>query len=116
MIDYELESAKRALKYAEDGVKSCGKEYKNLCKSFGSMVISNGLAQAVSFCEAKGDVHHLKLIENIKDELKSSGYNVSGNSLSEKLLEMKLTDYMNFERQLMTTIKWLRRYVDIWGD
>lgn len=116
MTDYELESAKRALKYAKEGINKYGKEYKNLCKSFGSMVMSNGLAQAVSFCEAKGDNQHKELIKNIEDELKEMRYSPSGNSLSEKLLSMHLTDYMEFQRQLMITIKWLRRYVDIWGD
>ncbi|HEU24505.1 MAG: type III-B CRISPR module-associated protein Cmr5 [Athalassotoga sp.] len=116
MTDYELETAKRSLGYAQRGVQSCGDKYKNLCKSFGSMVMSNGLAQAVSFCESKAEKHHLELIKNIEDELKYLKYNPNGNSLSEKLLNMKLTDYINFQRRLMITLKWLRRYVDIVGD
>ncbi len=116
MIDYELETAKRSLGYAQRGIQNCGDKYKNLCKSFGSMVMSNGLAQSVSFCESKGEKHHLELIKNIEDELKYLKYNPNGGSLSEKLLNMKLTDYMNFQRHLMITLKWLRRYVDIVGD
>lgn len=115
MKDYELEAAKRALKYAEDGVKKYEDKYKNLCKSFGSMIMSNGLAQAISFCEAKKDQHYKLLVENVKKEMnifleyktKTEG------SLSKNLLEMNIKDYMNFQRQLMITLKWLRRYVDI---
>ncbi len=116
MTDYELEAAKRSLGYAQSGVHSYGDKYKNLCKLFGSMVMSNGLAQAISFCESKGEKHHLELIKNIEDELKYLKYHLNGDSLSEKLLNMKLTDYMNFQRRLMITLKWLRRYVDIVGD
>ncbi len=116
MIDYELEAAKRALKYSKEVTKSSKKEYKNLCKSFGSMVMSNGLAQAVSFCEAKGEEHHKALIKNIENELRVFGVSLDGKKISEKLLNMGLNDYINFQGQLMITIKWLRRYVEIWDD
>jgi len=114
MKDYELEAAKRALKYAEDGVKKYKDKYKNLCKSFGSMIMSNGLAQAISFCEAKKDQHYELLVENVKTEMSILGYKTkTDRSLSKNLLDMNIKDYMNFQRQLMITLKWLRRYVDI---
>lgn len=118
MIDFELEAAKRAQKYAKDGEK-IGKEYKNLCKSFPSVIVSNGLAQTIAFYEAKGRKEHLKVIENVKSELaefqKKNNLKIEEKGdLSDKLFNMDLPTYMKFEEYLLNTLKWLRRYVDIY--
>ena len=120
MIDLELDAAKRAMKYAKKGTESYGEEYKNLCKSFPTMIVSNGLAQAVSFYEAKGKEAHREVIRSVKEELKSF-YKVNGlqmnstDKISEFLLKMDLKTYMDFEKYLLDTLKWLRRYVDVYN-
>lgn len=120
MIDLELEAAKRALKYAKKGIEESGKEYKNLCKSFPTMITSNGLAQAVSFYESKGKKEHNEVIKNVKTELtsfcKMSNTRIENkDKLSETLLGLDLKSYMDFEKYLLNTFKWLRRYVDVYS-
>ena len=131
MIDLEMDAAKRALEYAKNGIQNAGKEYKNLCKSFPTMIMSNGLAQAVSFYEAKAkdkqkkhknEEHdeYKKVIENVENELnefrKKNNLPIEQKGkLSETLLGMNLNDYLQFERFLLNTLKWLRRYVDVYN-
>ena len=120
MIDLEMDAAKRALDYAKKGIQNAGKEYKNLCKSFPTMIMSNGLAQAVSFYEAKERSEHEEVIENVTNELKKfceeNNLQIEQKGkLSETLLGMNLNDYLQFERYLLNTLKWLRRYVDVYS-
>lgn len=84
------------------------------------MIMTNGLAQAVSFYEAKGKKEHEEVIENVEKEWKefcekNNLHIEQKGKLSETLLGMNLNDYLQFERYLLNTLKWLRRYVDVYS-
>ncbi|HNW46472.1 MAG TPA: type III-B CRISPR module-associated protein Cmr5 [Thermotogota bacterium] len=84
-----------------------GTEYKQLVKGLGAMIIQNGLLGTLLYLKAKSKPHHLAVMEDIFEFLKSKGVPNPQN------LQFSEEKYLRLTSEVLEMNKWLRRYADI---
>ncbi len=105
--------AQRACTFVSELTGDNKKDYSQLAKRFPALVHTCGLAQAVSFVEAKGKevgelyLTHLEKVMEMRDN----------ENLGEKSRNSDLTDYQYLTREVISSSTWLKRYSEaLLGD
>jgi CRISPR-associated protein Cmr5 len=114
-------------KYAYEKVcsVSTNSKYKPLVKGFSTMIMNNGLGQALAFLKAKGDNHHISLYNHINGWFNSDkckiNLNENGDTRDDLLSAIQnhsSEKYRYYTQETLDLINWLRKFVDaeIEGD
>jgi CRISPR-associated protein Cmr5 len=108
----ELEQAARLVTTVKDRSEELSKIYGGLCHSFPVLVIQCGLAQSLLFHESKAgnrekprEQAHELLLVHIADVL-----GVSRPDLIPTVMDIELTGYMNFTRQILSAWVFFKRF------
>jgi CRISPR-associated protein Cmr5 len=83
------------------------KEYGSLAHKLPVLILQNGLAQATGFLIAKGEVHHIALLDDLAKLLD----NMSGEKLHENVIAADLSQTMLLTRRSLEAAGWIKRYV-----
>jgi len=83
------------------------KEYGSLAHKLPVLILQNGLAQATGFLIAKGEVHHIALLDDLAKLLD----NMSGEKLHENVIAADLSQTMLLTRSSLEAAGWIKRYV-----
>ena len=110
MRTYEQKMAERAFQCVKTRIEGAKKdEYSSFAMSFPALIHSCGLAQAVSFAEAKDRDYYL---EDLNEVLNAFAAKENKVELSRESREADLVDYMRLSRRAVTAASWLKRYVE----
>lgn len=105
-------------KFAYDKIKevvniSNSKDYKSLVRSFSSMILQNGLGQALAFLKAKGKEHHNKLYEHINLWLKQKlAPNDNNFDILNKIINEDSTKYRLYTKETLAFLVWLKKFAE----
>lgn len=90
------------------------KEYKSLVRGFSSMILQNGLGQALAFLRAKGGTHHKKLYEHINSWLKEKFADNNNNFdvLNEIINEEGSEKYILYTKETLSFLVWLKKFTE----
>lgn len=81
-------------------------KYRTLALTFPTMIMQNGLSQAIGFLMAKEQEEHCVFLGHIAKLL---NYH-DGNSLHDSILKSSITDYQLLTRHAIDATSWLKRY------
>jgi CRISPR-associated protein Cmr5 len=88
--------------------KPKGKDYGRLANHLPVLVKKAGLAQALSFAEAKADEGDKQLLSDLQAAIsKISGQNIN---LSDRSRKAELAEYLWLTQQVMTALHWYKRF------
>ncbi len=110
--NYAFNCVKDAKKDFNSEKKS--KEYKVLVKGFPSMIVNNGLGQALAFLKAKGKDHHSALYKNIDDWFKNpaSPITINNTDILKHIINSTSLDYRYITEEALLLINWFKKFVD----
>ncbi len=99
--------AKRAYPLVS-AVQQAGVEekYRTLALTFPTMIMQNGLSQAIGFLMAKDKEEHREILQHIACLLN----NPDGKALYEIILKSNITQYQLLTRRAIEASSWLKRY------
>ena len=95
---YPLVSAIQHVNFAE--------KYRTLALTFPTMIMQNGLSQAIGFLMAKDKEEHREILQHIAGLLNSP----DGKALHEIILKSNITQYQLLTRRAIEASSWLKRY------
>jgi len=106
---YDQKMAEKAFQCVNGNERGKGKKYCSFALSFPSLVHSCGLAQAVSFAEAKKMTDYLKDLNEVLTVSLEEGSTVD--YLLSESREAQVVDYMRLTRRAISAASWIKRYV-----
>ena len=106
MRTYDQKMAEQAFQCVQNRVVT--KEYGSFAQSFPALIHSCGLAQAVSFAEAKDMVKYLNDLNEVLKAIVTEGATVD---LLRESREAQVIDYMRLTRRAISAASWIKRYV-----
>ncbi len=83
------------------------REYGSLAHKLPVLILQNGLVQATGFLLAKGEKHHLALLDDLAHLLGTAG----GASFHQTVIKADVTQTMLLTRRALEAAGWLKRYV-----
>ena len=99
-------------KYAWDAVQGCSKDYVNLAKGAGALIMSNGLMATLAFYQDKNKDHHKALNEHLMNWLVRRGI-ASGKSFSEFMTALHSSEsktYRDATQESLDLLRWIRQF------
>lgn len=112
----EQQRAKFAFDKIKEVKQSKNKDYKSFVRGFSSMILLNGLGQALAFLKAKGknksDNHHEILYQHINLWLKehlgeSKGFDILGKICAEDSYKYRL-----YTKETLAFLVWLKKFAE----
>lgn len=90
------------------------KEYKSLVRKFSSMILQNGLGQALAFLKAKGESHHQSLYNHINSWLRSKFAPNDGSFdvLLRIINENASVEYRLYTKETLSFLTWLKKFAE----
>ena len=114
---YDQRMAELAFKRINDEKRGKDEEYCSFAKSFPSLIHSCGLAQAVSFAEAKNKKKtETGYLDDLNEVLKALVPEGAVVDLSRESREAEVIDYMRLSRRAISAASWLKRYVQAFEE
>lgn len=86
------------------------KEYGRLCNRFPTLVLENGLAQAIGFLVGKAGGDHKSSEALFLNHLKATLDGDSEDNLLQHVVKAPLTEYQHLTRTALAAASWYRRY------
>lgn len=88
-------------------------KYKSLVRGFSSMILQNGLGQALAFLKAKGKEEHNKLYEHINSWLKQKFEQNNNNfDILNKIITEDSTKYRLYTKETLALLVWLKKFAE----
>lgn len=81
-------------------------KYRTLALTFPTMIMQNGLSQAIGFLMAKDKEEHREILSHIAKLLNC----LNGKALHEIILKSNITEYQLLTRRAIDAASWLKRY------
>lgn len=81
-------------------------KYRTLALTFPTMIMQNGLSQAIGFLMAKDKEEHREILSHIAKLLNYP----DGKALHEDILKSDITKYQLLTRRAIEAASWLKRY------
>jgi len=85
------------------------KEYKQYCKKFPSLILTNGLAASVAFAMDKGGAYGL-IYDNIAEWLKQNGFFEESQKLEGYICSLNSDMYRFVTKETLAMFIWLKRF------
>ena len=104
MRTYDQKMAEQAFKCVQP--RANDKEYNSFAQSFPSLIHSCGLAQAVSFAEAKKRADYLLDLNSVLGVIREEAVDLP---YASRMAEV--VDYIRLTRHAISAASWLKRYV-----
>lgn len=92
--------------------ESGNKDYKPLVRGFASMILQNGLGQALAFLKAKKKEHHLALYDHINLWLKKHLKGQNSFDILEEIREKSSLNYRLYTKETLAFLVWLRKFAE----
>ena len=105
---YDQKMAELAFQRVNGNERGKDEKYCSFALAFPSLVHSCGLAQAVSFAEAKDMDKYLNDLNEVLKAIVTEGATVD---LSRESREAQVVDYMRLTRRAISAASWIKRYV-----
>ena len=87
-------------------------EYKSLVRGFASMILQNGLGQALAFLKAKKKDHHLFLYQHINSWLKEYFKKQNEFDILTAIIEEPSSNYRLYTKETLALLVWLRKFAE----
>lgn len=102
---------KRA-KFAWESVQGCEKDYVNLAKGAGALIMSNGLMATLAFYQDKGKDHHRKLQAHIRIWLVKQNLIMAKDFVGfmNALHEADSAKYRQATQEALDLLRWIRHF------
>ncbi|MFP3869624.1 MAG: type III-B CRISPR module-associated protein Cmr5 [Syntrophobacteria bacterium] len=85
-------------------------EFAQLCKSFPTMILQNGLGQALAFILAKKQQHYTRLYEGLEQWLGENHRRMISGNLLRAIVEMQACQYVEVQREALKFLEWVKRF------
>lgn len=109
----EQERALFAYNEIDEVERSGNKDYKSLVRGFASMILQNGLGQALAFLRAKGKSnqsdHHNILYRHINEWLKKDESNFD---ILNKIVNGQNEIYRLYTKETLAFLVWLKKFAE----
>ena len=106
--------------------KNYEKDFSSLVSKIGTLILTNGLGNTLSFLFAKGKGHHLKMVyilsnwllnesEFSKEKIKLNEDNIRRNIkeiMDNLVINVSTEEYIFYTEESLRLINWLRRFSD----
>jgi CRISPR-associated protein Cmr5 len=86
------------------------KNYGAIANNAPTLVRSAGLLQALAFYEAKGEEHHVRLLQNLETELRELGILPADATLRTFVMNCDLVTYMRLTQEVLALCQWHKRF------
>lgn len=94
-------------------VKNTGnKDYKSLARGFSSMILQNGLGQALAFLKAKKKEHHLAIYNHINLWLKECFGKSNNFDILAAIRNETSSEYRLYTKETLAFLIWLRKFAE----
>lgn len=88
-------------------------DYKSLVRGFSSMILQNGLGQALAFLKAKGKQHHIALYNHINLWLKQKfAPNENDFDILTKIMQEDSIKYRLYTKEALSFLVWLKKFAE----
>ncbi len=98
--------------YAWEHVQGCSRDYMNLTKGAPSLIMNNGLMQALAFYASKEKPQHQALNQHLLGWLNRRGLVPTATfaETMESLHQADSADYRRATEEAMALLKWIRQF------
>jgi CRISPR-associated protein Cmr5 len=84
--------------------------YKSLVRGFPTMILQNGLGQALAFLKAKGEIHHLSLYNHINEWLGDHENNAF--DILKEIISRDSFIYRLYTKETLLLLIWLKKFAE----
>jgi CRISPR-associated protein Cmr5 len=101
-------------KYAASCIEKVkdGKEFKSIARSFPSLIMANGLGQALAFLNAKDKSWHKQLYQFISEWVSDKAYAQKGKDILQLIMANDSRHYTRALQEAMAISVWIKRFAE----
>jgi len=101
-------------KFASDRIKEVtnGAKFKSIARSFPSLIMANGLGQALAFLRAKDEPWHRQLYKFISKWVSAAAYGTNGDDVLPLIMANDSKKYNRAMQEAMSISSWLKRFAE----